>query len=1470
MKLSLTYRILFYFALIVSFTIGMGLYNISVMKELNVTMQKMYRHPFTVSNALRDLKISVLTIEIEMELLERNTDKSSISINAIHVNQAQAAINKIKARYLGDINDVNKLIDAHENWRLSVQDIANALSVQNFEQALSLYREKFIAFDHLLLDRTEILLDYANNKANVFFTKSQADADDAFNNDLLILAVIALLSGFLSWSLTRGLVKPIVELKKIIENLAIGESVIEIPYLQRKDELGEISQSLQQLIDNLKLITEVANDISAGKYTSQIKLRSEYDALGIAMQKMTTKLRQTADENSRSNWLQRGQVLVAESLREENDIQTLGENLLNTLSGYVNAQLGTIYQWIDASDTEAGYLELAATYAYTRRKQINQQFKLGEGLVGQAAKENKVIIVEELPEDYIQIRSSLGERIPRNLILVPFNFRDQLRGVLEFGFVQEIDELTQSLLSALRENLGAAFENIAAQKRLTKQLQETQVLANKIGINEQRTSTIIESSVSAMITISTRGNIETCNQTTEKMFGYTKEEMIGQNVKMLMPEAIAVKHDGYLSNYLKTGVANIIGQGRELTARTKDGSELHVHLSVSEMKMGDTISFLGVLADITEQVTIREEANTLMETLSISEQRTSNILETSQAGIITITTRGIIESCNKTTEKLFGYSKDEMIGKNVKMLMPASRAKDHDGYLKSYEKTGDAKIIGIGREVVAKRKDGSEFNIHLSVAEMKLGDKLSYLGTIMDITEQVEQREKVNQANMELQASTEELASQQEELRQTNETLNTKTKELELQKKDLQVSQHELEHKAQELTESSRYKSEFLANMSHELRTPLNSLLILSKLLAENDEGNLSVDEVESAQVIQESGNNLLSMINDILDLSKVEAGHMKIHADAVDLAELQLFLNNRFKHMAEAKGVDFSIDVHADMPESIISDYSKLGQILTNLIGNALKFTEHGSVTLTITPTEANEILPGSDKLIAFTVTDTGIGIPEQNQQSIFHAFQQADGSSSRKYGGTGLGLSIALSFARLLSGNIQFTSEIGKGSQFSLYLPEILPSDDQLVADSSLSVTAQQSTEKTSIALKSTPPPFEDDRDRLDPEKLLFLLIEDDASFAKVIMDICHQQEAQILLAPDGETGLNLAQSYEITGIILDFMLPGLDGSDVLAALQSDQATSKIPVHMISAIDDLMDMHQLGAIGQIVKPVSNAQIKTILAELRAAHELTEVSLLIVEDDEAGAMALQKLLVKESVVVTRVNSGIQAIASIKNQQFSAIILDLGLPDMTGFELLKKLAEDEHLVLPPVIVYTGKELSDEEHLQLQHLTKTVVIKSARSPERLLDEVCLFIDHIDNSDTARLDAITQHADSIKLKGKSVLLVDDDMRNTFALAKVLRKKELTVHIAPSGEAALKILHEQSDIELVLMDIMMPEMDGYETIKRIRSQQQFKELPIIALTANAMTGDKEKCLKAGANDYLAKPVDIDKLMIQMQIWL
>ena len=841
----------------------------------------------------------------------------------------------------------------------------------------------------------------------------------------------------------------------------------------------------------------------------------------------------------------------------------------------------------------------------------------------------------------------------------------------------------------------------------------------------------------------------------------------------------------------------------------------------------------------------------LNSSLNRNKRRTQIIVESSPVSIITISEKGLIQSFNTAAVCTFGYSKLEMMNQNISKLVPTHLAQEHTDYV------GDTKFFGKGQETFALHKDSTKLHIHLSVTQMNLQDETLFLVMLIDLSDEVARRQRISEINEELQANSEELQAQQEELRATNEVLITKSEALEFARK-------QAEKKSKELEEASRYKSEFLANMSHELRTPLNSLLILSNALAENDEGHLSEDEVESATVIEESGKHLLGLINEILDLSKVEAGKMSIENRRINLSELSATLTSRFKHMAEAKDIGFLINIDDSVPTEFISDEKKLGQILTNLISNAIKFTHRGAVSLIVSAIESKEILTGCSTVLAFSVRDSGVGIAKEKHTAIFETFQQADGSTSRHYGGTGLGLSIVSTFTELLQGKVELESELGKGSLFALYLP-VDSADVASQEKSSLQILQKALV----FSGKNSPPPFEDDRAHLEQDKPLFLIIEDDADFAKIIFETCHQQYAQAIVAPDGETGINLAKKYDFTGIILDYMLPGIDGKGVMSILKSDSTTQHIPVHIISALDDLIDTQSFGVIGQLTKPASKSDISAVIEQLKSAYSLRSIHLLLVDEDKANVKAIRKLIEKDPVTISCVESGKAAISMLKEQHFSAIILDLDLPDMTGFDLLERLKKENPSKLPPVIVHTSKDLSDAEIKKLHEVTETIIVKSASSPERLQDEVHLFINSINTSKSSDLiEAAPVNEDSFT--GKVALLVDDDMRNTFALAKVLRKKQFTVHIATSGKDALSWLEKKSDIDIVLMDIMMPEMDGYETIKRIRQQEIFVKLPIIALTAKAMEGDREKCLETGANDYLTKPVDLQKLLVMMQIWL
>ena len=718
-----------------------------------------------------------------------------------------------------------------------------------------------------------------------------------------------------------------------------------------------------------------------------------------------------------------------------------------------------------------------------------------------------------------------------------------------------------------------------------------------------------------------------------------------------------------------------------------------------------------------------------------------------------------------------------------------------------------------------------------------------------------------------LSASEEELRVQAEELQASNEELRQKTEVLNEQKDVLQVLQRETEFKAQELARASQYKTDFLANMSHELRTPLNSLLILSKELAENESGHLDAEEVEAAAVIHDSGSNLLRLINDILDLSKIEAGKMDVHREEVRVDAIAREVTRHFRHMAVESRLEFAIDVDPQVPEALVTDRSKLQQILNNLLGNAFKFTREGKVTLRLSL--ADEALlarvgaPAGRAHVALAVLDTGIGIPAERLDSIFEAFEQVDSSTSRHYGGSGLGLAIARRLAQLLDGHLVVDSEPGKGSMFALVLPLLpLPASGGGPAAPQVERPLQAPPPARTV----TAPLIDwipDDRHAIAAGDTVILTIEDDPAFARILVDLIRRKGHRALAAADGESGLELARRYRPTGILLDVMLPGMDGWSVMQHLKHDPVTAAIPVHFISAVDEAAKGVALGAVGYLTKPVDRKALIAAFDHLLEVAGKIVRKLLLVDDDDDSRLALTRLLQADNVEIDQVASGEEALQRIATHSYDCIVLDLNLGGISGIEFLERAVN--LVAVPPVVIYSAQELSREESLKLRQYTDSIVIKGKRSPERLLDEVSLFLHSIGSR-----GAHATPSDDTQLGGRKLLLVDDDMRNLFALSKSLRARGMNVVLAQDGYKALQQLQENGDIELVLMDIMMPGMDGYETTREIRRQPQWAELPIIAVTAKAMHGDRDKCLEAGANDYLTKPVDLDKLLSMIRVWL
>ncbi|RBN51346.1 response regulator [Flavobacterium psychrolimnae] len=771
------------------------------------------------------------------------------------------------------------------------------------------------------------------------------------------------------------------------------------------------------------------------------------------------------------------------------------------------------------------------------------------------------------------------------------------------------------------------------------------------------------------------------------------------------------------------------------------------------------------------------------------------------------------------------------------------------------EKEKRAAELAIANEELAYQNEEKEKRaVELSFANKELSNQAEELQI---------QQEELRQLNEELEQQAQNLKQQQEELQMTNEELEEQTQSLEEKNKEVEASKNDIEKKTKQLEISSKYKSEFLANMSHELRTPLNSLLILSKDLSENRKKNLDEVQVESAEIIYKSGHDLLVLINEVLDLSKIEAGKMNVNIEKVYIKNFSHNLLRDFKHQAEQKGLTILCELASNLPDFINTDSQRLNQILKNLLSNAIKFTENGSVIIRI------ELY--TETTLNISVTDTGIGISEDKQSAIFEAFQQAEGGTSRKYGGTGLGLSISRELAKLLEGEIKVDSNLDQGSTFSLIIPlAIYPTQE---AEQEIPVQPISTPRRSENDVKYLNyPTIQDDREVINADDKIVLIIEDDRNFAAILLKQANKKGFKCLSASSGEDGLLLAAKYKPQAIILDMGLPGIKGKQVLHELKVNPSVRHIPVHIISANDRSLEPIREGAVEYLMKPIAKDELEQAFNRIENFVDRKIKKLLIIEDSENSRKAMKILIGTGDVECYEAATGKEAIAIFENNHIDCIILDIGLPDMTGFELIHTLGEMKGHNLPPIIVYTGKELTKEENNLLHKYSDSIIIKGIKSEERLLDETALFL-HRTVSNLPKSKQIMIHNLHDKeaiFQSKKILLVDDDMRNVFALSKILQERGMEVIKSEDGKNALNMLEVHNDIDLVLMDIMMPEMDGYEAMKRIRSQIKFRNLPIIALTAKAMKDDKQKCIDAGANDYITKPIDVDRLLSLMRVWL
>ena len=1093
--------------------------------------------------------------------------------------------------------------------------------------ALEVMKEQYNSIKTTLADKTR------ENKVKMTeafrSTKTNYEASTLLTNSVIFIVMV--LFSILGYYIIRSIDKPLNEIVNAANNLAQGKVDVALQVTTR-DEFGFLAKAFVSLIDATKDLTRAANAIGQGDYSYSVRVRSKADVLGNALEQMKRNLIEISQENTQQNWLKTGQTELHTHMSGELGIEKMAQNVIQFLCGYLDAQVGAIYLLPDQHR-----LKMVGSYSLAIRQDDQKTFEIGEGLVGQSALTKKTILLKNVPDGYLSIRSGLGESTPANVLVTPFIYEGNIIGAIELGKFGEFTENELQFLEQVNPNIAINFQTAESRTKLKDLLEATQKQA--------------------------------------------------------------------------------------------------------------------------------EELRTQQEELRQANER-----------------------------------------------------------------------------------------LEIQTAALRQSEKQLQL-----------QQQALQTSNTELEAQTHELEKQQTLLKRKNE--------------ELKIAQKLVEEKARDLELANKYKSEFLANMSHELRTPLNSLLILSKMLSENKTGNLTEGQIRYAQIINSAGTDLLTLINDILDLSKVESGKLQIDIRATDLRNLLSDIELQFQHIAEQKGVDFAINYEKDAPGMIDTDSLRLSQVLKNLLSNAFKFTESGGVTIDVRSFNGKRKLQraslAENPALIISVRDSGVGIAPEKHQLIFEAFQQADGTTSRKYGGTGLGLSISRELVNILGGEMYLESEPGIGSTFGIILPAqssgIIPAEHDAILTPPQNVDFL--VENMSVPEpKPEPIAIKDDRANLESGDRVILIIEDDPEFANILLTFVHDRNFKGIIAGDGDTGLQFAQQLMPHGIILDLGLPGRNGWNVLDTLKNDSVTRHIPVHVISGQSALDDALKLGAIGVMHKPVSVEQLQSAFLKIERIAERYPKKLLIVEDDDNLRENLADFFASEDLQITTFANGTEAIDVLNKDEFDCILLDLGLKDMSGIDLLESLQSQPNVTLPAVIIYTGKELSPDEQGQLQLLAQRVLKKGNCPPEKLLDETNLFLhrltERMPENQQQMVESLPAKAEIIE--GKKILLVDDDMRNLFALTQVLESRGMKVSTGKNGVQALKMLASDPHQDLILMDIMMPEMDGFEAMRQIRSQEIFKNTPIIALTAKVMQSDRDSCFSAGANDFLPKPVDEEHLISLIRVWL
>jgi len=1187
------------------------------------------------------------------------------------------------------------------------------------------------------------------------------------------------------------------------------------------------------------------------------------DELSRALQQMQDNLKKISEEHSERIWLQSGENILNENLRGDKKLDELSKVIVEFFVSYTKSQIGSFY----VLEEETLHLH----YAYGIKGKAAASFELGEGLIGQAAIEQSLKVLQKIPEKYFKIETSLGKENPDTIAILPIVLNNKTIAVIELAKFSDFSAIQLKLFEEVKESIAVSISTALNQKSLKEAMDKLQFQKGET----EKTALELAKQVdclnnAAIVSIAdANGDIIYVNDRFCDISKYPREELMGKNHSILKSGS---QPDGLFVGMWKTISLGRVWHG-EILNKAKDGSFYWVDTTISPFKGidGKIEKYVAIRFDITNSKNQKVEIEKTALELNQQVDCLNNAAIVSMADA-----NGDIIYVNDKFCEISKYSREELMGENHRIL---KSGKQSDGLFAGMWKTISSGKVWHG-EILNKAKDGSFYWVDTTITPFKeINGKIKkYVAIRFDITDtkkqsedlalQAEklqaQQEELRQVNEALEEQTQNLKHQQEELQKINEELEEQTHALEAKNNEVEAAKYDIEQKTKQLEVSSKYKSEFLANMSHELRTPLNSLLILSKDFTENNTKNLSPDQIESAEIIYKSGSDLLVLINEVLDLSKIEAGKMTINIESISLQKLTDDLLYNFKHYTEKKGLKLTADLEKNLQESIKTDAHRLDQILKNLLSNAIKFTEKGSINIKISKYDANRII--------IAVTDTGIGIPADKQMAIFEAFQQADGGTSRKYGGTGLGLSISRELAGLLGAEIKLESSPDKGSTFSLIMPLESKDDHKIVSPTTLMEPVLFSSDSESANKYLNYPAVDDDRIIITADDQVVLIIEDDLNFASILLKQANKKSFKGLSAATGEDGLVLAEKYKPVAIILDLDLPGISGHQVLVQLKENPSLRHIPVHIISAKERSFEAIKEGAIEYLMKPIAKKDIDDAFNRIENFVSRKIKNLLIVEDDENSRKVMRKIIGEGDVACFEAGSAKDAIVMFEKNNIDCIVLDIGLPDMSGFDLIHQLGQMKNYQMPPIIVYTGRKLSRAENDELQKYTESIIIKGIKSEERLLDETALFLHRtISDLPESKQRIITDlYNKGAIFHTKKILLVDDDMRNVFALSKVLRERGMDVIKAENGKTALEKLHTEPDIDLVLMDIMMPEMDGHEAMKRIRAENQFIKLPIIAFTAKAMKDDKQKCMDAGANDYIAKPVDVERLLSLIRVWL